>query len=99
MIDPDAPASGEDGTVAAYEELRAHILVGSPDGRHFGLILLLREGIAAWIERRATCWNPASNSATRDRALPRPLLSEQLHAEIVRVLASIALNGREEMKP
>jgi len=97
VIDPDAPASGEDGTVAAYEEVRAHILVGSPGGQHFGLVVLLREGIAAWIERRATCWGPAS--ATPDRAGRPPLLSEQLHAEIVRVLVSIALNGREEMKP
>jgi hypothetical protein len=97
VIDPDVPASGEDGTVAAYEEIRAHILVGSPGRQRFGLVVLLREGIAAWIERRATCWSPAS--ATPDRAVRPPLLSEQLHAEIVRVLVSIALSGREEMKP
>ena len=72
MIDPDASASGEDSTVATYEEVRAHILVGSPGGQHFGLVVLLREGIAAWIERRATCWGPAS--ATPDRAVRMPLL-------------------------
>jgi uncharacterized protein YjiS (DUF1127 family) len=73
------------------------MLAGSPDGPHFGMVVLLREGIAAWIERRATCRGLAAQSATRPA--PRPVLSDALHAEIVHVLADIALQGREEMKP
>jgi recombinational DNA repair protein (RecF pathway) len=99
MINPNPPASGTEGAVAAYEELRSHLLAGSPSSRHFGLILLLREGIAAWIERCAACSAPPAQSATPQRALAGPLLSEQLAVEIVRVLASIALTGREEMRP
>jgi hypothetical protein len=98
MINPNPPASGADGAIAAYEELRSHMLAGSPSGGHFGLVLLLREGIAAWIERCAACWALAAKSATPDRTVPRPLLSEQLHGDMVRVLASIALTGREEME-
>ena len=35
-----------DGAVAAYEELRRHMLTGSPSGPHSGMIVLLREGVA-----------------------------------------------------
>ena len=41
-------ATGDgDALVAAYEELRNHVLAGAGHGSPFGLILLLREGIAA----------------------------------------------------
>jgi uncharacterized protein YjiS (DUF1127 family) len=73
------------------------MLAGSPGGPHFGMVVLLREGIAAWIERRATCRGLAAQAATH--SAPRPVLSDELHAQIVHVLADIALQGREEMKP
>jgi recombinational DNA repair protein (RecF pathway) len=98
VIAPNPPASGADGAVAAYEELRSYILAGSPSSRHFGLVLLLREGIAARIERCAARSAPAARSAALDHAVSAPLASQQLHADMVRVLASIALTGREEMK-
>ena len=83
--------------MTAYEELRHHMLAGSPGGAHFGLVVLLREGVAAWIERRTTCRRPAAPSGTQPA--PGPLLSDELHAEIVHVLAEIALKSREEVKP
>jgi len=82
--------------VAAYEELRRHMLAVSAGGSPFGMVVLLREGIAAWIERRANC-RGAAQSATR--LTPRPVLSDKLHAEIVHVLADIALRDREETRP
>jgi hypothetical protein len=85
-----------DGAEAAYEKLRNHMLAGSPGGPHSGTIVVLREGVAAWIERRATCPGPTAQSLTQ--LAPRPLLSDRLHAEIVHVLADIALKRREEMK-
>jgi hypothetical protein len=81
--------------VAAYEELRSHMLSGAPGGPHFGTLVLLREGIAAWIECGACCRRVATESATA--VTPRPVLSETVHAEIVNVLADIALKRREEM--
>jgi uncharacterized protein YjiS (DUF1127 family) len=92
LLNPEA-----DGAVAAYEELRRHRLAGSPGGPHFGMVVLLREGIAAWIERRATCRGLAEQSATH--SAPRPVLSGALHTQIVHVLADIALEGRGELKP
>jgi hypothetical protein len=69
------------------------MLAGSPGGPYSGTVVLLREGIAAWIERRVACRRLAAQSAPA----PRPLLSEKLHTEIVHVLADIALKHREEM--
>jgi hypothetical protein len=83
--------------VVGYEELRRHMLAGSPGGPPFGMVVLLREGVAAWIERRATCRGAVAQSATR--LTPRPVLSGELHAEIVHVLADIALKDRQETRP
>ena len=93
MIILDRPA---DGAVGAYEELRRHMLAGSPGGPHSGMTVLLREGVVGWIERGAACRGVAAQSATR--SVPRPLLSDGLHSEIVHVLADIALTYREEVK-
>jgi hypothetical protein len=81
---------------AAYEELRSHMLAGSPGGPHSGMVVLLREGIAAWIARRATCQRLAAQSEVQ-QAL-RPLLADRLHTEMVHVLADIALKCREETR-
>lgn len=94
MIDFDKTL---DGAAAAYEELRSHVLSGSPGGPSFGTIVLLREGIAAWIERGAARGVATVRTATSSRT--RPVLSEALLAEIVHVLADIALQRREEIKP
>jgi hypothetical protein len=90
----DRPA---DGAVTAYEELRSHMLAGSPGGPHSGTIVLLREGVAGWIERRAACREVAVQSAIRPGL--GLLLCDGLHSEIVHVLADIALTYREEVKP
>jgi len=81
---------------AAYEELRSHMLAGAPGGPHFGMAVLLREGIAAWIERRAICRQPSLQLAAT--SMLRPVLSDRLQVEIVHVLADIALKDREEMR-
>jgi len=98
VITPDPPAGRADVAAAAYEELRSHVLSDSPRRGRFGLVLLLREGIASWIDRCVTCSAPVAASAAPDRAVSAPLVSQQLQADIVSVLASIALTGREEMR-
>jgi len=49
---------GRDTTVTEYEELRSHVMTGSIAGRHCGLVVLLRQGVAAWMARRAACSVP-----------------------------------------
>ena len=78
----------------AYEELRSHVLTDVP-GNGAGLVLLLREGLAAWIEGRGA-FSPASEPGARpspERHVAAPALSDEVHAGIVGVLASMVLAG------
>lgn len=88
----------DDGAAAAYEALRGHILAGSPGRQHFGLILLLREGVAVWLERRSTAENTAAKFTRPDTSASKSLITEPLQAELVSVLAGIALIDRKEMR-
>ena len=60
-----------DAAAKAYEELRDHILAGSSGGQHYGLILLLREGVAAWLERRIAAESTGSRVSVSTRAPTR----------------------------
>jgi len=85
VIEPNSA----DAAVAAYEELRSQVLAGAPRGGRF-----------AWIDRCGTCSGPGTSAAGPDPAVSTPLVSQQLHAGIVSVLANIAqhhLTDREEM--
>jgi hypothetical protein len=93
----DVARDGSDPCVAAYEELRSRVLMGSARASHFGLVLFLREGTTAWMDRRLACSAVADRAADPDRSATAPLVSEELHAGIVRVLASMAMAGRGEI--
>jgi hypothetical protein len=58
----------------------------------FGLVVLRREGIAAWMARGSARSAPVAP----DRDAAAPAGSDEIHAGVVRVLASMALAGREE---
>ena len=88
-----------DAASAAYEVLRDHILAGSSGGQHYGLILLLREGVAVWLERRIAAESTAAKIRKPHVSASKSLLSEPLQAELVSVLAGIALSDRKEMRP
>jgi hypothetical protein len=88
-----------DAADRAYEELRDHILAGPSGGQHYGLILLLREGVAAWLERRIIAESTEAKIAQPHACASKSLLLEPLQAELVSVLAGIALSDRKEMRP
>ena len=81
----------------AYEELRSDMLSDLASGSHFGLILLIRQGVAAWMDRRAACSAPAKAVAVTRVSEAAPLISDELHADMVRVLACMAMAGRKEI--
>ena len=85
---------GGDGCVTAYEMLRAQVLTGSTAGSPTGLLVLLRQGLAAWIARRSACSSPAPAAART----ATPLVGDEIHAAIVRVLASMVLAGQQEVR-
>jgi hypothetical protein len=89
---------GGDPFAAAYEHLRSRVLSGSALNRRLGLVVLLREGIAAWMARGIAGPAPVEvedNPHPRDEA---HLLSDEIHAGVVHVLASIALARKEEAR-
>ena len=89
------PQGAADALVARYEALRRWIVDGAGGGSRWGLVLLRREGLAAWI----ATWAAAPGAAVVD---PRPEGARRLpdahQADVVRVLASMTtllmLNGR-----
>jgi len=83
----DAQASA-----TAYEALRGHVLCGT--GSHVGLVVLLRQGMAAWMARRLACRDPAPAVARTSTLIK----GEEMPAAIVRVLASMALAAQPELR-
>ena len=77
--------------VARYEQLRCGVLEGRFSGDRHGLALLIREGMAAWIEAWSLCLIPATPAVTSPQQ-EASLLPQGLHGEMVHVLANITLN-------
>ena len=77
-----------DALVARYEDLRRWIGDGAGPGSRWGLALLRREGLAAWI----TTWAAAPSAAP---VAPHPEMARHLpethQAALVRVLAGMTL--------
>jgi hypothetical protein len=87
-------AIGDDaqGAAKAYEALRRHVLAGASTAGDAGLVVLLRQGVGAWMARRLACGGPAA--AVRTSTV---IAGQGIHAGIVRVLASMALAAQQEV--
>ena len=90
-------AIGDDaqGAVKAYEALRHHVLAGAHSANNAGdaaLMVLLRQGVAGWMTRRLAYAGPAA--AARGSTV---IAGQEIHAGIVRVLASMALAAQQEV--
>ena len=99
MTSPEHAAEDADAAVVAYEQLRRHALAASPRGGGMGWVLLVREGMATWIDRYAAGLAPAGLATARDHVMTGPAVVQPLHVGIVNVLASIALSRGEAMNP
>ena len=91
-----AVVDSSDTSVALYEELRRCVFAGA-GASDLGQIFLLCEGVAAWMAHRMTCTAPAEPAAGRGDSATAPVLSDEIHAGMVRVLANMALAGRREI--
>ena len=90
---------GDNGTsVVAYEELRRRVLTGT-GGSELGQIFLLREGMTAWLAHQTTRTTPVRPAADQQPSVAAPVLSDEIHAGLVRLLANMALANRREMTP
>jgi hypothetical protein len=93
-----AATDNGDTSIIAYEELRRRVLAGA-GGYDLGRIFLLREGMVAWMAHGNTYVATAKPIVDQDRRVTAPVLSDEIHTSLVRVLASMALAGRREMTP
>jgi hypothetical protein len=101
VIAAHAAPPGGDVFGATYEALRHRVLTGAAFGGAGGLVVLLRDGLAAWMARGsagAAAVKAAVKAAGPARRGAAPLVSDEIHAAVVRVLANIALAGLKEMR-
>lgn len=82
------PQGAAEALVARYKDLRRWIVDGAGWSSRWGLALLRREGLAAWIAAWAAAPGPAAVAPPQEAAHRLP---DERHAEVVRVLVSMAL--------
>lgn len=88
---------GPDVSGALYEQLRLHVHAGgAAPGGPCGLMVLLRAGLAGWMAWRTTGAAASEPVTAPQRPGSAPLAADDLHASLVRVLASLAMSGRKE---
>jgi hypothetical protein len=93
----DATPSGTGSSAMAYEQLRSDVLEGGSAGGHFGLVVLLREGLAAFMARGSAQPESAMRGSVKQRLGTRPIVSDEIHGAMVDVLASMAMAIPQEM--
>ena len=81
--------------VLRYEELRGYAVAHHTPGSRDGLVVLLRQGVAAWME----AWSRLPAPPPRvQAALQRPSpWSQDASAEVVHVLAAMTLSHIQEV--
>jgi len=87
----------ERGFATDYEQLRSGALDGAAPAGHFGLVILMREGVAAWMAHASA--RPAivvQGGVANDRASVAALIAEEVHADMVAVLASMVMTTHAE---
>ena len=87
------PRQNAPAHVTRYEELRRHAVERQILAGRFGLAVLLRQGLAAWVEQYSKMPAPAP-SAEISRPSPLP---EDTCADVINVLAAMALGRIQEV--
>jgi hypothetical protein len=81
---------------ARYETLRSCAMQRHALGNRDGLVVLLRQGVAAWMEAWSRLPTPPPRLAQAEPRR-RSTLREDVSAEVVRVLAAMTLSHIEEV--
>ena len=82
--------AGDEVAVATsrYERLRGEILAGTKGGG-LGLIVLMREGVAAWLAQTPT--SSTTITSIKDPIAVPPIVLGDIHADVIGVLATMAM--------
>ena len=90
-----APRRSAPAHVARYEELRREAVERQILAGRFGLAVLLRQGLAAWVDQWSKMPAPQpAPSAEIGRPSPLP---DDTRAEVIHVLAAMALGHLQEV--
>jgi len=98
-----APTSAESRPDHAerHEVLRAHAVERHASASRDGLVVLLRQGVAAWMaawSRLPAPWTPPASPAQTERQRQRPSpLPDDASPEVVRILAAMTLSHIQEV--
>ena len=87
------PRQSTPGHVARYEELRRHAVEQQILAGRLGLAILLRQGLAAWVEQWSAVPTPAP-SVERSRPSPLP---DDTSMDVINVLTAMALGHIQEV--
>jgi len=81
-----------------YEQMRCSVLEPATTGGHYGLVSLMREGVAAWMVRTSTSSTRAAIEEVRDsdRAPVACALGDRLREDMTLVLVSMVMTNHEE---
>lgn len=79
-----------------YEALRSGALGDALVGGHFGLVVLMREGVAAWMKQAAGQPATGTPRVAKDVLTGTPLIPDGLRADVALVLASMVMTTHEE---
>jgi len=92
------PASRQTGPDHAtrYEALRAHAVQRQAPASRDGLVVLLRQGVAGWLEAWSTLPAPPAPPVQPEHRRASSL-PDDASAEVVRVLAAMTLSHIEEV--
>jgi len=80
----------------SYEQLRSGVLDSRTAGGHFGLVILIREGVAAWMANTSLQPMPVAHMATTDPPAATALIPDGLRADVVRVFANMVMTTPKE---
>jgi len=89
-------AMADQDFAAHYEQLRNQAL-GTGSGARAGLTLLLRQGMAAWMQTGSCVAPPPGGTVPPDNA--RSSLSDHVRSQAALILAGIVLNYPREKTP
>jgi len=81
---------------ARYETLRAYAVQCHSPGTRGGLVVLLRQGVAAWMDAWSRLPPPPVRPTQSEREPPSPL-QDDASAEVVRLLAAMTMGHIQEV--
>jgi len=88
--------SSSNHLAADYEALRGGALEPELSGGQFGLVILLREGLAAWVAHATSRPVAITPPASSERPTAAPVVSDDIRTDMIAVLASMVRLDPEE---